>query len=371
MATPVLIYWVFLGFASLMALLEQGAERVNHRINFQWIVFTIALAFFVGGRWKTGGDWGNYYRNLEPFYWLTVDKAAGTTKDVGYTLLSIFASQFTTGIVVITMFSGIVMAVALMRFCLAQPRPWLCMAVAFPYLVVVCGMGYIRQGIAISFILMALLALRRESIGRYIAWVATGALFHATALAMIPLGALASRRNRLMVMAVVAAVTILAFRWLIADRADVLLTNYVEADASSSGALVRAFMGALPGAIFLIFRKQFGLEGSELLAWTALSAAAVATVPGVLFFPSSTVVDRLGLYLLPVQCFVFARIPDALGRSVQQRQLFAVGIILLYITVFFTFINYGDHARSWFPYRFYLFEDGICLECGEPGDRSY
>ena len=38
-----------------------------------------------------------------------------------------------------------------MRFSLAQPRPWLCMTVAIPYLVVVCGMGYIRQGIAISF----------------------------------------------------------------------------------------------------------------------------------------------------------------------------------------------------------------------------
>lgn len=366
-----LIYWIFIGFTSLMALLEQGAEKVNHRLNFLWIVFTVALALFIGGRWKTGGDWGNYYSNLEPFYWLTVDKAAATTKDVGYTLLSIFASQFTTGMVVITMFSGIVMAAALTRFSLAQPRPWLCMAVAMPYLVVVCGMGYIRQGIAISFILMGLLALGRESIGRYTAWVAVGALFHATALAMIPLGAVASRKNRLIVIAMVAAVTIIAFRALIASRTDVLVTNYVDADATSSGALVRAFMGALPGILFLVFRKQFKLEGSALIAWTALSALAVATVPAVLLYASSTVVDRLGLYLLPVQCFVYARVPDALARSNQQRQLFAVGIILLYLIVFFTFINYGDHANSWVPYRFYLFEDGVCLECGDPRDRSY
>lgn len=366
-----LIYWVFLGFACAMALLEQGSETVNHRINFLWIIFTIALALFIGGRWKTGGDWGNYYVNLEPFYWLTYDKAAAATKDVGFTALSIFAAQFTTGMVVITMFSGIVMAVALMLFCLEQPRPWLCMVVAIPYLVVVCGMGYIRQGIAISFLLIGLLSLGRESIGRYIVWTGTAALFHATALAMIPLGAVVSRRNRLIVVALIAAVTIVAFRSLIASRADVLVTNYVDADASSSGALVRAFMGALPGGIFLIFRKRFGLQGSALLAWTALSAAAVATVPAVLLYSSSTVVDRLGLYLLPVQCFVYARTPDALSRSAQQRQLTAVGIMLLYVVVFFIFINYGDHARSWFPYRFYLFEDGVCLECGDPGDRSY
>jgi hypothetical protein len=366
-----LIYWIFLGFACFMALLEQGVEKVNHRGNFVWILFSIALALFIGGRWKTGGDWGNYYSNLEPFYWLTVDNAAATSKDIGFTALSIVASQFPTGIVFITMFSGIVMAGALMVFCLAQPRPWLCMAVAFPYLVVVCGMGYIRQGIAISFILMGLLALGREDIRRYTIWVATGALFHATALVLIPLGAIASRRNRLIVVALVAAITIIAFQSLIGSRADVLVTNYVDTDASSSGALVRALMGALPGAIFLIFRKQFGLQSSALLAWTALSAAAVAAVPAVLLFASSTVVDRLGLYLLPVQCFVYARVPDALARSNQQRQLFAVGILLLYLVVFFTFANYGDHAASWFPYRFYLFEDSVCLECGDPGDRSY
>jgi hypothetical protein len=366
----VLIYWIFLGFASLMALLEQGSETVKHRINFVWVVYTIALALFIGGRWKTGGDWGNYYVNLEQFYWLRPDSAAATSKDLGFTLLSMFAAQFPTGIVVITMFSGIVMAVALMLFSLAQPRPWLCMAVAFPYLVVVCGMGYIRQGIAISFILLGLLALGRGNIGRYVAWVVTGAMFHATALAMIPLGMFASRRNRLVIGAFVAAATIIAFQTLIASRSDVLITNYVEVEAESSGALVRAFMAALPGGIFLLFRKRFALEGSVLLTWTVLSAAAIATVPAVLLFSSSTVVDRLSLYLLPVQCFVYARAPDALARSPQQRQLFGVSILLLYIIVFFTFINYGDHARTWIPYRFYLFEDGICLECGGP-DRSY
>lgn len=365
-----LVYWSFFGFACLMALIEQGEDHAQRRVNFVWGLYTVALAIVIGFRWKTGGDWGNYYINLQQFYWLRVGDAAATSKDVGFTFLSMVAAQFTTGIVVITLFSGIVMAIGLLIFCLAQPRPWLCMAVAFPYLVVVCGMGYIRQGIAISFIMIGLAALDRERVGRYVGWVVAGALFHATALALIPLGALASRRNRVIVIGLVAAVTLLAFRTLIASRTTALMTNYVEADAESSGALVRAFMGALPGAIFLIFRKQFGLTGSAALAWMALSAATILAVPAVLLYPSSTVVDRLGLYLLPVQCFVFARLPDALAKNKQQRLLFAVGILLLYIVVFFTFINYGDHAKMWVPYRFYLFEDGVCLECGGP-DKAY
>ncbi|WP_156840058.1 EpsG family protein [Novosphingobium aquimarinum] len=363
-----LIYWLFLGFIALMALVEQGDREVSHRANFVWVVFAIALILFMGGRWRTGGDWGNYYLGLEPFYWLMVDDAAASSKDVGFTVLSIFASWFPTGIVVITMFTGIVLGIALTIFSLAQPRPWLCMMVAFPYFVVVCGMGYMRQGIAISFILMGLLALERERVGRYTAWVATGALFHATALVMIPLGAIVSRRNRLIVIAFVIVMTILAFRTLLASRADSLVNNYVEADAESAGALVRAMMSAVPGAIFLLFRRHFALARSPQLAWTALAIAAVAAVPAVEFFPSSTVIDRLGLYLLPLQFFVWSRVPDALATSVQQRQVFGLLIVLLYIVIFFTFVNYADHADAWFPYRFWLFEDGLCLECGSPRD---
>jgi hypothetical protein len=363
-----LIYWLFLGFIAIMALVEQGDREVSHRVNFGWVIFTIALIAFMGGRWRTGGDWGNYYLGLEPFYWLTIDNAAASSKDVGYTVLSIFASWFPTGIVVITMFTAIVLGISLLIFSLAQPRPWLCMTVAFPYFVVVCGMGYMRQGIAISFILLGLLALEREKIGRYTAWVATGALFHGTATVMIPLGAIVSRRNRLIVLALVAMVTIFAFRTLLESRADALVNNYVDADAESAGALVRALMGALPASIFLVFRRHFALEGSAQLAWTALAVAAVLAVPAVVFFPSSTVIDRLGLYLLPLQFYIWSRVPDALATSVQQRQIFALGIVLLYIVIFFTFANYADHADSWFPYRFFLFEDGLCLECGSPSD---
>jgi hypothetical protein len=365
-----LIYWLFMGFTCFMALLEQGTEKVNHRLNFIWAVYAVAIALFIGGRWKTGGDWGNYYVNLEPFYQLRLGEAAAQSKDVGFTFLSIIAAQFPTGMVVITMFSGIVMAIALTIFSLKQPRPWLCMAVAFPYLVVVCGMGYIRQGIAISFIMIGLTALENGRVSRYVWWVVTGALFHATALLMIPLGALISRQNRPLMIALVGGATLVAFRLLIEDRTDTLVNAYVDQSAESSGALVRAFMGALPAIVFLIFRKQFGLQGGFLLAWMALSVAAIATVPAVVLFPSSTVIDRLALYLLPVQCFIYSRIPDALAKTPQQRALYGLGILGLYAAVFFTFINFGDHARAWIPYRFYLFEDGVCLECGGP-DRSY
>ena len=362
-----LIYWIFLGTQGLFAMLEQSVERARHRANAVWVVFATALALFIGLRWKTGGDWGNYYNNLQAFYWVGPAATTETSRDAGFTALSLFAALFPTGIIVITLFSGILMAYALVRFSLDQPRPWLCMTVAFPYLVVVCGMGYVRQGIAISFILLGLLALRRGRVLSYTGWAIMGALFHSTAVALVPLGAIASGRRKLFTGAVILALSILAFNALVGSRADTLFNVYVvDRQSDSAGALIRALMSAMPAAIFLLFRKRFELEGPFQFAWVLLSVAALIQVPAALFYSSTTVVDRLGLYLLPVQCFIWSRVPDALGSNKQQRVMLGTAIVCLYLAVFFVFMSFGVHARLWVPYRFFLFEDGLCLECGDP-----
>ena len=365
-----LIYWIFLGTQSMLAMLEQSTQHARRRFDAIWMVFGACLAMFIGLRWKTGGDWGNYYRNLDAFYWVGPTATVEPGADALFTLLQMFAALFPLGIIVVTLFSGILMTVALIRFSLDQPRPWLCMTVAFPYLVVVCGMGYIRQGIAISLLLLGLVALRKGKVITYTLWAVAAALFHSTAVALLPLGAIASGRRQLVSVTFMTALSVLAFGSLLRDRADSMFVSYVEAELSSSGALVRAFMNALPAAIFLLFRKNFHLTDSYRLAWTLLAVVAVLQVPATLLYASTTVVDRLGLYLLPIQCFVWSRVPDALASNKQQRVMLGTAIVCLYLAVFFTFIVFGDNAFAWKPYRFYLFEDGLCPECGGFNDRE-
>jgi hypothetical protein len=57
-------------------------------------------------------------------------------------------------------------------FCRTQPRPWLALTLAFPYLVVVVAMGYTRQGVAIGLEMLALLALERDRLLPFLGWIA-------------------------------------------------------------------------------------------------------------------------------------------------------------------------------------------------------
>lgn len=72
--------------------------------------------------------------------------------------------------------------------------------------------------------------------------------------------------------------------------------------------------------------------------------------PSVL--PSSTAVDRVALYMIPPQLFVFSRLPDVLGGGKKVRPWVAA-IVAYYALVLFVWLTFATHAQYWLPYQFY------------------
>ena len=360
----VVIYWTMFAFPALLALLEPPAGRslaVPGRFNFLWLVMGLALVVIIGLRWETGGDWGNYDRMVQSALW--TDNRFGLLGDPGFHAITRLAAQSPYGMLVVTMISAVVVAIGLVRFCLVQPRPWLCLAVAVPYFVVVMGMGYIRQGMAVSLLLLALIAVQQGSVVRFVGWVLAAALFHSTAIIFLPLALFMARLHpgvRLMLLIGAGLVLSVAAT---GERAGLLLTNYVDQEMTSSGAVVRLVMTALPGAILLYWRDRFGLAASERWIWMMLSAGGIAALALVLIFPTSTAIDRVGLYLLPVQLFVYARLPDAMSGNDRTARVLVAAVVALYAAAFYVWLNFAINVEYWLPYRSFLFEDGVCLEC--------
>lgn len=356
-----LVYWLMFAFPAVMALLEARGGAYRAQPTFGWVIVVIALFAIIGLRWQTGGDWGNYDRMVQSALW---DRAGiNLLGDPGFAALTRLAAGSQYGMLVVTMASALVIGILLVVFCLQQPRPWLCLTVAVPYFVIVMGMGYIRQGMAVSCFLMALLAARRVQPLGFLAWIFGAALFHSTALILAPLAVFIARTSvALRVLAFLLAAAGVYFI-AISTRTEALITNYVDEEMTSSGALVRLAMTAVPGAILLIWWQRFQLTDSERWVWLSLAIAGIVAFGLVLIFPASTAIDRLGLYLLPLQCFVYAAMPDALAGNERTARVLTVAIVGLYAAALFVWLNYAVNVEYWLPYRFFLLEDGICLEC--------
>jgi hypothetical protein len=217
-------------------------------------------------------------------------------------------------------------------------------------MVIVIAMGYTRQAVALG-ILMAGIAtfMRGGSLLRFAGYVIVAALFHKTAVIAFPVVALATQRNRLANLLIVAAAGIALYDAFLGDAMDHFVKNYVDAHYSSQGAAVRILMNIIAAATFWIFGTNLKFSELEKKVWRNFAMASVVSLIGLMIIPSSAAVDRLSLYLIPLQIAVIARIP-LLFRS----RIFGIIPIVSYcFAVQFVWLNFAQFARLWGPYRLY------------------
>jgi hypothetical protein len=69
--------------------------------------------------------------------------------------------------------------------------------------------------------------------------------------------------------------------------------------------------------------------------------------------PSSTAVDRIALYWIPLQLFVLSRLPYALGKLNENIIIWILIVILYSASVHFVWLFYADTAYAWLPYKFF------------------
>jgi len=338
-------YWLLF---SLPASAILANRRLSERSQV-WVWFTVWLFFVlaIGLRFEVGGDWFAYVRHLEmrvtmPFPQILVGS------DPGYYLINWIVAQAGGSIYWVNTVCGMILMTGVVRFARAQPLPWLALMAAVPYLIIVVGMGYTRQSAALGFLLIGLVSLANAKMRWFVFWVMIGATFHKSAVLMLPVAALASTSNRFWSLLWVGLMSLVGGYLFVFDQADVLWANYVEADYQSQGGLIRVLMNSVPAVVFFLFRRQLRLNESEDKLWFWMSTLSLVCIPLVVL--SSTATDRVALYLIPAQLFVFSRVPFVMNEP-RQRGLVVLGVVGYYTLVQAVWLLFAGHTYAWLPYQ--------------------
>lgn len=346
-----LTYWLLFLLPAWVSVMAPTRPRPSGpRLELSWLLAGLALTLVIGLRHQVGGDWLNYERHYLEMVGAPLGEVLGQS-DPGYYLLTWLSTKIGGGVYLVNTVFGLLFSWGLVAFCRQQPRPWLALAVAVPYMVIVVGMGYSRQGVALGLAMLGMVGLARHNNLQFVLCVALAATFHKSAVLLVPLAVLATPRGRLWT-GMWVGVTAAALYWtLLADSVDSLVANYVEAQYQSEGAAVRIAMNALPAALLLVLRKRMRWASvAERNLWMLMAWAALAAVAVLLVSPSSTAVDRVALYLIPLQLFVFARLPDLLGHG-RDRRIWVVAVAVYYAAVLMVWLVFAAHSRYWLPYQ--------------------
>ena len=343
-----LIYWALFAYFAAGALLAPTGEARTPSRPFL-AIGAIVTALLIGFRYKVGGDWETYA------YWFSYVSHINLSQqlkygDAAYQLLNWGAGQLDLEIWAVNLVCGIIFSWGLWRFCKVQPEPWLAFAVAIPYMVIVIAMGYTRQAVALGILMAGLASFHRNpSTLRFAIYAAVAALFHKTAVVAFPLVALANPRNRFLNLLTVIAMSYLLYGLFLGDAMEQFVEHYIKTGYSSQGAAIRVAMTLLAAVILWIARGRLGLSETEWRLWRNFAFAAVIALVLLLILPSSTAVDRISLYIIPLQLAVLSRLPHATGAPLPAR----VAVLGYSALVEFVWLNYAQFASFWVPYQFY------------------
>ena len=346
-----LVYWLLFLYFAVGALREEPRPAAAARPDILSRLGCVLMALLIGLRFHVGADWIPYEYIFSEAKHETMGSLPAIA-DPGYYLINIVVQWFGGELWTVNLICGLLFAWGLMRLCEAQERPWLAAVVAVPYLVIVVAMGYTRQAVAIAFIMAGLASyFRNGSVLRFAVYALAAAMFHKTAVVALPLIAIANERGRIINFLVVCALTYVTYHLFLSTSVGRLVTNYIDARYAAEGAGIRIAMNLVPAGLFLIRSRQLGFPERERRVWRNLALVACALLPMLYLLPSTAAVDRLALYIIPLQLAVLSRPRIAM---VSER-LGTVLIVFYAATVQFTWLTYAHHARFWVPYHFWPF----------------
>lgn len=352
-------YWVlFLAFALPSISNTHHADRSS---GSRWAFGAAAalIILIVGFRYQVGGDWGAYQRMFDGFrYRDLIESLSVGSSEPSYSLLNWVAVQLGLSIEFVNTVCAAIFGIGLVSFIRREPLPWLCLLVATPFLIIVVAMGYTRQSAAIGLFLIALSAVQRHRVIYAIFLILLAASFHRSALIALPLVGLSYVRSTAQGVMLSVAAALIGYYTLVASQIDRLTYSYIEQEYQSAGASTRILMNAIPALLYLAMWKKFDLSQTERRLWLGFSIAALVSLTALYFTDATVALDRLALYILPIQLLVLGRLPMVIAPAGAGRVLITLTVIVYSAIVQFTWLSYADHAQYWLPYRSSLFEWG-------------
>src|SRR5262249_33148547 len=159
---------------ALGALFEAERRKVGISDGF---ILLLAFVFLVIAFREKGGDFEIYKLLIERISWVSFDDAIKMTEPA-FGALNWISSWLGFGIYGVNTVCALIFLFGFAHFCARESRPILMLALSIPYLIIVVVVGYTRQGTAIGFELLGLVALMRRKLLKYVLWIAAAATFH-------------------------------------------------------------------------------------------------------------------------------------------------------------------------------------------------
>ena len=325
--------------------------------TYCWFFTIFFLTLFIGLRYEVGGDWVHYTRY---FYSYGLGHETITLIDKFNLGLFFIFNKFAyyTGIqfVGVNFITSLIFMLALAIFLNNSRNRWLALAISFPIIIVILGMGYSRQGLAFAFSLLLLRSLEDRKLFVSIIYLLLAIISHKSALlfSVIFIFYFCYYKNHLYLSFLV--ILPIFFGIIFFDEFERLTYFYIGSGQHmfSYGSFPRSLLFFIVASLFLFLKEKYvDMTDYQVFIYTCFSFMVVLIFPFSLLASVGT--DRLLLFFYALK-IVFVSYANLKDKTVNIIIFLTIGIYFFY---FLTWLFFGANAYSWVPYNFITFDDSL------------
>ena len=337
---------IFAAFA-VGSLMSQRSRSFGHLGPGYYLALFITL-MVVGLRWQIGPDWQAYTYVYDAAAKMDFVGAV-RSHDPGFFVIAWLLATNDQPFWALNLVMAGIFLFGLIRFARTLPNPWLAITVATPYLIIVVGMNLVRQAAAMGFVFLALRHLGTKPLWRSIGWALIGSLFHASAIIVALLIGISHTKNRL-VSVLVVAVSAIPMYYILFSTFDEYFQRYGDRTIDSGGVYFRLAINAVPALMLLALRGHQLVPPKEYAFWRNMAIISLLLIPLPFFVHSTTPIDRISMYAIPLQIVVLSAYPYVISKP-GHYLLNTAGVMLYSAVTLFAYFAFGTHARYFLPYH--------------------
>ena len=348
-----LIYWLLFAFPALLALaypITSERYRATPAQGLALSGFSLFFTVLAALREEVGGDWETYQFIFDDIRTDTFAYSL-TATDPLFGIINWVSAQLGTGVYLVNGICALILCYGVVVAALRLTDPWLAIMMAVPYLLIVVGMGYVRQAAAIGLILLAIASFDHAKPLRTSLYLIAAIGFHSTAIIAFPLFAYALTARYRVLSIAFAGIAVAAYIFVLLPRLDTFEAGYLDAEYESSGAFIRILMSVVPSALLLLRWRNFAASTKVRSVWITMALANFIALAVVIISPASTAVDRVALFFAPMQMFVFGIFRDLYPLPDKFVLASRLAMIAVAAMVQVVWLVYATHASFWVPYQ--------------------
>ncbi len=335
-----------------MALARPKEKWTKKTSFFLILIFSIIVGF----RFEVGKDWTAYIYNFEKINNLN---NIFLNREFLFSGLNVISKKLNFGIYGVNVICGLIFSIGLIVFCRSLKRPWLGLTLSVPYIVVVIGMGYTRQSVALGSLLIGYVILTKGKKLKFFLLNIFASLFHLSSIIgfflLVPYYISSPKYvNKISKIIISFLFGVVLYFVFIDKYIASYIFIYIESQMSSSGVFIRLFMVVFPSILFLLLGKNLQINKNQIILWKSISFYSLSLIPLLIISPSSTVIDRLTLYALPIMIFVLSNLPELKFAKLSKKYI-NLSVVIMAFLIQYVWLNFADNSGAWYPYQNILF----------------